>query len=87
MCLMPYANKKGADQPAHPCSLISTFVVHCQDRMIPLVYIPKISRFQLVSVTEQVSLCLAWSETSEDTFSHGLAHIYSRGFEKTGHKA
>ena len=45
MCLMPYANKKGADQPAHPRSLISTFVVRYQDRMIPLVYISEISRF------------------------------------------
>ena len=27
-CLKPYANNKGADQPAHPRSLISTFVVH-----------------------------------------------------------
>ena len=26
MCLISYANNKGADQPAHPCSLISTFV-------------------------------------------------------------
>ena len=26
MCLMPYANNKGADQPAHPRSLISAFV-------------------------------------------------------------
>ena len=25
-CLMPYANNKGADQPAHPRSLISAFV-------------------------------------------------------------
>ena len=31
MCLMPYANNKGADQPAHPRSLISTFIVHCLD--------------------------------------------------------
>ena len=45
MCLMPYANNKGADQPAHPRSLISAFVVRCQDRMIPLVYISEISRF------------------------------------------
>ena len=44
-CLMPYANNKGADQPAHPRSLISAFVVRCQDRMIPLVYISEISRF------------------------------------------
>ena len=30
-CLKSYANIKGADQPAHPCSLISTFVVRCLD--------------------------------------------------------
>ena len=59
MCLTPYANNKGADQPAHPRSLISAFVVRFQDRMIPLVYIPEISRFYQVSVAEQVSLCLA----------------------------
>ena len=45
MYLMPYANNKGADQPAHPHSLISTFIVRCQDRMIPLVYLSEISRF------------------------------------------
>ena len=39
MCLMPYANNKGADQPAHPRSLISAFVVRCQDRMISSLYI------------------------------------------------
>ena len=27
--LMPYVNNKGADQPAHSRSLISTFVVRC----------------------------------------------------------
>ena len=77
MCLMSHANNKSTDQPANPRSLISTFVVRSQDRMIPLVYISEISRFQLVSVAEQVSLCLAWSETPEDTFSHGVAHIHS----------
>ena len=34
MCLMACANNKGADKPAHPCSLISTFVVRCLDGMI-----------------------------------------------------
>ena len=29
-----FANNKGADQPAHPRSLISTFVVRCLDSMI-----------------------------------------------------
>ena len=57
-------------------SLISAFVVRCQDRMIPLVYISEISRFLPVSVAEQVSLCLAWSETPEDTFSHDEAQVY-----------
>ena len=31
-----YANNKGADQPAHPRSLISAFVVHCLDSIISL---------------------------------------------------
>ena len=36
MCLMPYANNKGADQPAHPRSLINAFVVRCLDSIISL---------------------------------------------------
>ena len=36
MCLMSYANNKGADQPAHPRSLISVFVVRCLDSIISL---------------------------------------------------
>ena len=43
MCLMAYANNKGADQPAHPRSLINTFVVRCLDSIIPVVSISKIS--------------------------------------------
>ena len=34
MCNTPCANNKGADQPVHARSLISTFVVHCLDSMI-----------------------------------------------------
>ena len=44
MCLMSYANNKGADQPAHPRSLISTFVVRCLDRIMALVSISENSR-------------------------------------------
>ena len=44
MCLMSYANNKGADQPAHPRSLISAFVVRCLDSMITLDSITEISR-------------------------------------------
>ena len=45
MCLMPYENNKGADQPAHPRSLISTFIVRCLDSMICILAISKVSRF------------------------------------------
>ena len=37
------ATSKGADQPAHPHSLISTFVVHCLDSMVSLVSIFAVS--------------------------------------------
>ena len=42
-CLMSYANNKGADQPAHPHSLISAFVVRCLDSIISPVSIAEIS--------------------------------------------
>ena len=44
-CVMSYANNKGAHQPAHPRSLISTFVVRCLDSMICILAISKVSRF------------------------------------------
>ena len=36
MCLMSYANNKGADQPAHPRSLINAFVSRWLDSIISL---------------------------------------------------
>ena len=42
-CPSPYANNQGADQPAHPRSLISAFVVHCLDSTIPLLAVAEIS--------------------------------------------
>ena len=39
-----YANNKGADQPAHPRSLISAFGVRCLDSIISLDSIAEISR-------------------------------------------
>ena len=38
---MSYADNKGADKPAHPCSLISAFVVCCLDSIIPVLAIAK----------------------------------------------
>ena len=76
MCLMSYANNKGADQPAHPRSLISAFSVRCLDSIISLDSMAEISRLQLASVAAQAGLCLAWSEPPEDTFCRDMAHYY-----------
>ena len=41
--VLSYANK-GADQPAHPRTLISAFVDRCVDSMIPMLAKTKLSR-------------------------------------------
>ena len=74
-CLMSYANNKGADQPAHPRSLISTFVFRCLDGMICILAISKVSLCYLASGAEQAGLSLTWSQTPEDRFPHDVAHI------------
>ena len=79
---MSYANNKGADQPAQPRSLISAFVVRCLDSIISLDSIAEISRLQLASVAAQTGLCLAWSETPEDTFCRVVAPIKCQVFIK-----
>ena len=71
-----HANNKGADQPAHLCSLISTFVVPCLDRIIPIVSQAKISRLQPVFVAKQAGLCHTWRQPLEDRFSLDLAQFY-----------
>ena len=65
---MSYANNKGADQPAHPRSLISAFVVRCLDSIIPLVSISKILSLYLASVAAQAGLCLTWSQIPKTGF-------------------
>ena len=37
-------NNKSADQPVHPRSLISAFVIRCLDNIIPLVSISEIPK-------------------------------------------
>ena len=70
---MPYANNKGADQPAHLHSLISTFVVRCLDSII--------LRFYIWNLKPLPSFCgyIGQSESTlganpEDRFSHDEAH-------------
>ena len=50
MCLITYAINKGADQPAHLRSLISTFVVRCLDRMICILAIYKVSSKKIAMI-------------------------------------
>ena len=58
---LPYANNKGADQPAHSRSLISAFVVRCLDSILLVVSISEIS-------AEQAALSLTWSKTPKTGF-------------------
>ena len=68
--LMPYANNKGADQPARPRTrrLIIAFVVRCLVSIIPLVSITEISSHYLASVAAQAGLSLPWSQTPKTGF-------------------
>ena len=73
--LMSYANNKGADQPAHPRSLISAFVVRCLDSVVSLVSVIKISSLMPASVAERASLSRTGRKPPEDMFSHDEAHV------------
>ena len=64
--VLPYANNKGADQPAQMRRLISTFVVRCLDSIIPLD--SEISSLYLALKAEQAGLSLPWSQTPETGF-------------------
>ena len=66
---MPYANNKGADQPAHLHSLISTFVVRCLDSITSLVSILAISSLYLASEAEQTGLSLPCRKPQRQVFS------------------
>ena len=70
-----YANKKAAVQPAHPCSLISAFFVHCLDSIILTLTKYKLSRLQLVSVAERAGLYLTGSQTPIGKFAHNVVHV------------
>ena len=74
--VMPYANNKGADQPAHRRSLISTIDVRCLDSII--------SSFYIWNFKPLASFCGCAGrfesylvENPEDRFSRDQAHIIS----------
>ena len=54
----PYGNNKGADQPVHPRSLISTFVVRCIDSIIPILLNPKFQDSSFKSLWLRRTVCV-----------------------------
>ena len=63
-----FANNKGADQPAHTRSLISTFVIRYLESIISRLASSEISTFSLVFVAEETGLNLTFSETPKTGF-------------------
>ena len=57
-----FANNKGADQPAHPRSLISVFVIPVLESIISKLASSEFSIFWRVSVAEHTGLGKTWSE-------------------------
>ena len=62
-------HNKGADQPAHSCSLISAFVVRCLDSIISLDSIAEISRL--------ASLCSWAGQFESDQVGNSRRHVFS----------
>ena len=73
------ANNTGADQPAHPRSLISAFVIRFLESIICNLFTGEISMFYLVSVAKATGLKLAFSETPK-TGSLVTRPIYELGY-------
>ena len=67
-CLRGFANNTGADQSAHPHSLISAFVIHFLENIICRHDSGEISIFLLVSVAEVTGLKFALSESPKTGF-------------------
>ena len=67
-CLRWFANNKGADQQAHPRSLISAFVIRLLESIISKLDTCEISIFYVVSVAEQADFGMTFSETPKPGF-------------------
>ena len=63
-----FVNNKGADQPAHLCSLISAFVIRLLGSFISRLATSKILISYLVTVAEQAGLNITLSETLKTGF-------------------
>ena len=69
-------NKKGADQPAHPRSLISAFVICLLEMIIFKLATSKFSSFWLVSVAEEIGLSIALSENPKTGLVASMPNKY-----------
>ena len=58
-----------ANQHAHPCSLISAFVIHLLENIISKLALSEILLFQLIFVAEEAGLNLTSSETPKTGLS------------------
>ena len=67
-CLRWFENNKGADQPAHPRSLISAFIIRLLESIISKLASRGISIFLLVTIAEETCLSLALSVTPKTGF-------------------
>ena len=67
-CLRWFANNKGADQPAHSCSLINVSVIRLLKSTISRLATSEILVFYRVSVTEEADLNLTFVEPPKTGF-------------------
>ena len=67
-CFRRFANNTCADQPAHPRSLISAFVIRFLESIIRILVKGEISIFYLFSEAEERGFNLAFSETPKTGF-------------------
>ena len=68
MFFQGFATNRGADQPAHPRSLISAFVIRCLESIISKLTRNGDSIILLVSSAKQAVLNLTLSETLKSGF-------------------
>ena len=68
ICLRGFVNNTGADQPAHPRSLISAFVIRFLKSIICRHDSGEFSSFWLVSVAEETDLKFALLDTPKTGF-------------------
>ena len=73
-CLWWFANNKAADQPAHPRSLISAFVICALESIISRHTMSEISIFLIVSVAEENGLS-RFLGNPRDRFSRDEAQL------------